>query len=210
MAAALLLVDTAYVLLAFVSGRIGRSIRFENQVVRMPKDDLIRDIPLIRRYARHNEAQDLRFRSYLKMSPMSNAKMDAIVRETTDSVWAKIDCLACGNCCKTLKIVVDSADIRAAAKHLSMNPREFEELYVETSPEDGAKLFKSTPCMFLGRDNKCAIYEDRPKACRDFPYLHDRDFRSRTLMMIENTGTCPIVFNVWQRLKAHFWPTKQR
>jgi len=46
------------------------------------------------------------------------------------------------------------------------------------------------------------VYEDRPQACRDFPYVHEPNFRSRTLSMIDNTATCPIVFNVWQQLKG--------
>ena len=65
----------------------------------MPNDDLIRDIPLILLYSRHNEAQDMRFCAYLKMSPISNASVDAVVKDTPDSVWAQINCLKCANRC---------------------------------------------------------------------------------------------------------------
>jgi Fe-S-cluster containining protein len=163
-------------------------------------DKIIRDIPLIQRYSRHNEAEDINFRAFVKgRLNLSNEKLDAIVQETTDEVWKQIDCLACGNCCRTLQIVVDDKDIARLAQRLKMTPRQFSQQYVGTDAF-GLHL-KSTPCVFLGDDNRCSVYEDRPQACHDFPYLHAEDFRSRTFMMIDNTATCPIVFNVWQRLK---------
>ena len=164
-------------------------------------DKLIREIPLIQRYSRHNEAEDFSFRAFLKgRLNLSNEKLDAIVLETTDEVWKQIDCLACGNCCRTLQIVVDDKDIRRLAQRLSITPPQFSKQYVETDAYN-TQYLKSTPCAFLGADNRCSVYEDRPQACRDFPYLHAEDFRSRTLMMIANTAVCPIVFNVWQQLK---------
>ena len=164
-------------------------------------DKLIRSIPLIQRYARHNEGEDFAFRAFLKgRLNLSNAELDAVVQETTDEVWKQIDCLQCGNCCRTLQIVVDDTDIRRLAQRLKMTPRQFATQYVEAD-SDSTQYLKSTPCSFLGDDNRCAVYEDRPQACRDFPYLHAEDFRSRTFMMIDNTAVCPIVFNVWQQLK---------
>ena len=175
----------------------------------MAPDDLIREIPLIERYSRHNEAEDFRFRDFLKFRlNLSNAALDAIVHETTQEVWSKIDCLACANCCKTLHIVVDEADIRRLARRLAVTPQEFRARYVKMDT-DKTLLFKSQPCPLLGPDNRCAVYEDRPQACRDFPYLHDKDFRSRTLSMIDNTTRCPIVFNVWRELKRKFKFGKQ-
>ena len=164
-------------------------------------DGLIREIPLIRRYARRNEDQDYRFRAFLKGDvDLSYAEIDTVVRETTADVWSKIDCLTCGNCCRTLQIVVDDRDIRRLATRLGVTPRQFSEQFVGIAP-DKTKHFLSTPCTFLGADNACSVYEDRPQACRDFPYLHEDHFAARTLMMIENTATCPIVFNVWHSLK---------
>jgi hypothetical protein len=49
------------------------------------------------------------------------------------------------------------------------------------------------------------VYEDRPQACRDFPYLHTKGFRGRSLTALANATMCPIVFNVWQRLKQRLW-----
>ena len=168
-------------------------------------EPLIREIPLIARYSRSNEAQDMRFRAFLKAgSEMSNAELDAIVQETTNEVWKQIDCTTCANCCKTLQIVVDSKDIRRLSARLGVSPQKFAQKYVRKD-EEGTKYLASTPCVFLGADNRCTVYEDRPQACRDFPYLHTEGFRQRTFMMIDNCATCPIVFNVWQRLKTRLW-----
>jgi len=167
-------------------------------------EKLIREIPLIQRYSRHNEAEDYSFREFLKVRlNLSNKELDKIAQETTEEVWKQIDCLACGNCCRTLQIVVDDNDIQRLARRLTMTPQQFSRQYVRIAP-DRTKHFIATPCSFLGADNRCSVYEDRPQACRDFPYLHAADFRSRSLMMIANTSTCPIVFNVWQQLKARF------
>ena len=162
---------------------------------------IIREIPLIQRYARHNEAEDYRFREFLKTRlNMTVEATDAIVKETTDHVWQQIDCTKCANCCRTLEVVVDNNDVDRLARRLGVTPAQFARRYVAVA-DDRTKHLATSPCVFLGDDNRCTVYEDRPQACRDFPYLHDKHFVSRSLMMIANTSVCPIVFNVWQSLK---------
>ncbi|HLJ53475.1 MAG TPA: YkgJ family cysteine cluster protein [Chthonomonadaceae bacterium] len=163
-------------------------------------DRLIREIPTIQRYARHNEADDFRFRAFLKSSNRPTAETDRIVRETTDEVWRQIDCTTCANCCRTLQVLVDAADIARLAARLGMTAVAFERRYVQTEA-DGTRSLRESPCAFLGEDNRCTVYEDRPQSCRDFPYLYERHFTARSFMMIDNTALCPIVFNVWQALK---------
>lgn len=173
-------------------------------------DQLIRELPRIRRYARHNEAEDWRFRTFLKIKlNLTDAELDAQVQEMTDTVWKEIDCLTCGNCCKTLQIVVGDKDIQRLARRLGITPQEFKKRYVSVG-DDGEKHFTQTPCVFLGEGNACTVYEDRPQACRDYPYLYEPHFRSRTMSMIENCETCLIVFNVWQGLKKRFNKTRNR
>ncbi len=173
-------------------------------------DDLIRSIPLIERYSRHNEAEDERFRIYLKGHlNLSTKKLDAIVQETTDRVWKQIDCTTCANCCRTMQVIVDNDDIKRLAARSNMTVKDFTERYVSRS-EDNSTCFSSSPCPFLGEDNRCTVYEDRPKACKDFPYLYEEHFTSRSWMMMDNTALCPIVFNVWQDLKLRFKPRRRR
>lgn len=164
-------------------------------------DPLIREIPLIQRYSRHNHGEDYRFRAYVKQGlELSNAQLDAIVKETGESVSRQIDCTTCANCCKTLGIVVDAQDVQRIATRLGITPAQFSLRYVSVQP-DGARCFNAVPCPFLGKNNRCVIYEDRPQACRQYPFVQLPGFRSRSLTMVENVGVCPIVFNVWQALK---------
>jgi len=45
----------------------------------------------------------------------------------------------------------------------------------------------------------------RPRACRSYPHLHKDHFRSRLIGVSGNYSIRPIVFNVYERLKADLW-----
>ena len=166
---------------------------------------LITEIPLIRRYSHYNEDQDWRFRAHLKAGNVSNADLDQTVHDITNEVWSQIDCTKCANCCKVLEVVVDDKDILRLSRRLKLTAKEFEQRHVFQG-QDKVKMLNKQPCFFLNSDNTCSVYEDRPTACHDFPYLHKTGFRQRSIMMVHNQEVCPIVFNVWQRLKLIFWP----
>ena len=54
--------------------------------------------------------------------------------------------------------------------------------------KDGRFLFKKTdPCAFLGPDNRCTIWKDRPQICDDFPYSVSL-FMSRVYLALTNPG----------------------
>jgi len=168
-------------------------------------DKLITEIPLIERYARHNEEKDWRFRNFIKHRlNLSSEALDEIVREETDVVTKQIDCTKCAHCCKSLQPSVDDDDVKRLAAHVGISTREFSKRYV-TRDEFGDNVMAEAPCPFLGGDNRCTVYEIRPKACQNYPYLNEEGFRRRSITMVSNIGTCPIVFNVWQALKLRFW-----
>lgn len=162
-------------------------------------EKIITRLDLIAQLARRRERSDLKFRTFVKCHDLDDEELDEVVGETARQVEAQIDCTTCANCCRTMEVVVDDADIRRLAKSLSLPPKELERRYVKTA-KDGVKHFATRPCPFL-EGNKCSVYENRPTACRDFPYLHSPGFRQRMFMMIENTAVCPIVFNTYDRLK---------
>lgn len=163
-------------------------------------DQIITRIDLIEQLARKRERSDLRFRTWVKCHGMRDEALDKLVGEVAREVESQIDCTTCANCCRTMQVVVDDEDIRRIAHSLSLPVPELERRYV-TKAEDGAKVMARAPCPFL-EDNKCSIYDVRPRACRDFPYLHTKGFRQRMLMVIDNTELCPIVFNTYARLKT--------
>jgi uncharacterized protein len=164
-------------------------------------DELITSLPRIRRYSRHNEAENARFADFVKFKlNLSNQELDKTVQETADSVFDKINCLDCGNCCHSPQIEVDEKDAQRIANRIGISLKEFKSKYLVKINK--IQQFISAPCPFLGEDNACKVYEDRPSACRAFPYLHEGNFRSRVYVTLENVAACPIAFNVWQELKT--------
>jgi Fe-S-cluster containining protein len=82
-----------------------------------------------------------------------------------------------------------------------MRPVDFEAKYLRID-EDGDKVLQFVPCPFLGVDNYCSIYEDRPKACREFPHTNRAKFHQLTEITSKNVAVCPAVFTMLERLKA--------
>ena len=163
--------------------------------------EIVRDTRVIRRTAARMSAENYRFRSFIRRElKMAGQELDTLVGATTDRVWGQIDCTTCAHCCKTLQIDVSDEDILRLADHFGITAAEFREQYVR-EPDPNTKMLKSGPCVFLGEDNLCTVYEARPEDCRGYPYLHRPGFRQRSLTMISNAAVCPIVFNVWEDLK---------
>ena len=152
--------------------------------------------------ARGRARDDARYREWLKeRSPLSNDALDALVARVRAPVEAAIDCIACNHCCRTLQIVLDRKDIHRLARRTGVPVETFVREHVGVA-EDGTAHFKRSPCPMLGPDGACTVYEDRPRACRDYPYLDTPRFRGRSLTILENVPTCPIVFHVWRGLQV--------
>jgi Fe-S-cluster containining protein len=61
---------------------------------------------------------------------------------------------------------------------------------------------QQTPCPFLGDDNACSVYDDRPKACREFPHTNHRKMHTHLALAHHNIEICPAVFAIVEQLKA--------
>ncbi len=146
------------------------------------------------------EAENLRFISFIR-SFEDQALMDKKVQELNAIIEPQIDCLKCGNCCKTLMINVTKEECILVAKVLTMTVDEFKQTHIETSAEETYMVMNKMPCSFLQRDNCCSIYQNRFNECREFPQLKNPNFKSRTFSTMMHFGRCPIVYNVIQGLK---------
>ncbi len=161
---------------------------------------LITDLEEIKKLAERRSAANWRFRTYVKgRLSWSDKELDAKVRETSQQVATRIDCTRCAECCKVLRPTVDQDDAQRLARRLGISDRKFEEQYL-LRDEFGERIINQSPCPFL-KDNRCSVYEDRPKACRDYPYLESEGFRFRMMNAIDNCARCPIVFNTLEDLK---------
>ena len=120
--------------------------------------------------------------------------------ELHEREFEKTDCLACANCCKTTGPLFTEKDIVRIAKHLRMKPQAFTEQYLRID-EDRDRVLQELPCTFLGADNRCSIYEVRPKACREFPHTDRKKFQQITHLTLKNVAICPAAFNIVEDLR---------
>lgn len=116
-----------------------------------------------------------------------------------EEAFSKIDCLQCANCCKNYSPRFKTPDIKRISKHLKMRESEFIETYLKVD-EDGDFVVRSTPCPFLGADNFCSIYEQRPSDCQRFPYTDEDVFIKRQQLTLKNSTFCPITYYVLEKL----------
>ena len=114
-------------------------------------------------------------------------------------VFEEIDCLDCANCCKTTSPIFRDADIRRIARHLKIKPAELIDAHLRLDAE-GDYVLKSSPCVFLGEDNKCSIYEHRPKACREYPHTDRKQMHQILDLTAKNALVCPAVAHIVDRL----------
>lgn len=126
--------------------------------------------------------------------------LDDHFHQTHEEVFAKLDCLQCANCCKTTSPMLFNADIERLAKNVKMKISDFNEKYLRID-EDGDYVFNSTPCPFLDENNYCKVYEDRPKACREYPHTHRKNMVQILDLTFKNITVCPAVYRIVENLK---------
>ena len=118
--------------------------------------------------------------------------LDTLFRNAHEEAFAHINCLDCGRCCFSLGPRILNKDISRLARRNRIKAAHFINDYLRVD-EDGDFVFKTMPCPFLGSDNYCLIYEDRPEACRDYPHMDGGRQSSRINLHIENLAHCPAV-----------------
>jgi uncharacterized protein len=119
--------------------------------------------------------------------------------ELHEEAFEKIDCLQCANCCKNYSPRFKTPDIKRISKYLKMRESVFIEKYLKVD-EEGAFVVNERPCPFLGADNFCSIYEERPSDCRRFPYTDEDVFIKRKELTQKNSIFCPITYYVLEKL----------
>lgn len=135
-----------------------------------------------------------------KLKKLKPSALDTLVQEAHDKAFSCIDCLECGNCCTTTGPLYTQKDIERISRHLKLKPKDFIDEYLRVD-EDDDYVLQSVPCVFLGADNYCSIYEVRPKACREYPHT-DRVKQKQLLnLSLKNTEICPAVQDVFSTLR---------
>jgi Fe-S-cluster containining protein len=156
------------------------------------------DLNKFNQQAKNRAVENKKFLERLKKK--DPRKVDDAFHDVHEKVFEEVDCLTCANCCKTTSPIFYPADIERLAKSLRMKPGEFMEAYLKVD-EDKDFVLKSSPCPFLDDDNYCRVYEDRPKACREYPHTNRKKMVQITTLTIKNTLVCPAVLEMVERLK---------
>lgn len=112
-----------------------------------------------------------------------------------------VDCLKCGNCCKTAHPIFTRPDVDRISAHLGMKASQFEKQFL-VADSDGDRVPNQIPCPFLNEDNTCKVYQVRPKSCRSYPHTDVKEGWERPDLMAKNTVTCPAAFMVVEKLRA--------
>lgn len=133
------------------------------------------------------------------LKTMKSGEVDRLFSGLHDDFFEEINCLDCGNCCRSLGPRITGTDIDQLAKGLGIKSSLFIERYLVID-EDNDYVFKSMPCPFLQSDNYCSVYENRPKACRDYPHTNQAKIQTILSVCQKNTVTCPVVYLIFNQL----------
>ncbi|MBW0161899.1 MAG: YkgJ family cysteine cluster protein [Sediminibacterium sp. Gen4] len=126
-------------------------------------------------------------------------KVLKVLPDLHEEAFQKIDCLTCGNCCKNYSPRFKTPDIKRISKSLRLKESAFIDTYLDLDT-DGDYVAKTKPCPFLGADNYCSIYEDRPSDCKRFPYTDEDVLIKRPAITLKNSTFCPAVHHVLECL----------
>ena len=156
------------------------------------------DLNRFRVLAQNRSAENKKFLQSLKRK--DPRKVDDQFHRLHEEVFEETNCLECANCCKTTSPIFYQNDIERLAKGMRMKPGDFIGKYLRID-EDRDYVLQSSPCPFLDSDNYCMVYEDRPKACREYPHTDRKKMVQITELTFKNTMVCPAVLEIVERLK---------
>ncbi|MBL7789106.1 MAG: YkgJ family cysteine cluster protein [Chitinophagales bacterium] len=127
-------------------------------------------------------------------------KLDLVFSSTHDIVFKNYDCLSCANCCRNYSPIIELEEIVDLSFAIGVSTSALFQNYVEMD-EDGDFVFKSQPCPMLNlEDNKCRIYKDRPRACREYPHTNMKGIKNHLGLLEKNIEICPAAEEIFSRV----------
>lgn len=128
---------------------------------------------------------------------------DHIVADFHDEAFEEIDCLKCGNCCRMLGPIIGESEIARIVKVVGLDRTEFVRDGLVRDKEGFWRCAK-LPCPFLGQENACTIYGDKPRDCGDYPYTAERGMQRVLGRLAFNAEICPAAYLVAEKIMARF------
>jgi Fe-S-cluster containining protein len=160
--------------------------------VMMPSPDL-----LLQDWAKKSALRQKLYKQFLHRA--KPRQVINLLPQLHDEAFSNINCLDCAACCKNYSPRFKTPDVKRISKHLGLKESVFIETYLRLD-EDGDYVAKQAPCPFLGADNACTIYDQRPSDCARFPYTNEDVMVRRQPLTLKNSTFCPAVYFVLERL----------
>jgi len=154
---------------------------------------------ILKNWEKKSAENQKKYKSFLKRADKN--KVLKQLPHLHEEAFEKIDCLQCANCCRNYSPRFKTPDIKRIARHLKMKEGAFIETYLRVD-EDGDYVTRTSPCPFVGEDNFCGIYENRPSDCHRFPYTNEDVIFKRAPITLKNSTFCPAVYFVLEKLST--------
>lgn len=132
---------------------------------------------------------------FSSISRWKPAQQNAAFHQAHEKAFEYTDCLSCARCCKETGPLFTNKDVDKLAHHLKISPGQLQDTYLRLD-EDGDWVLKSTPCPFLMEDNRCSVYEARPRACRMYPHTDHASMSEVLDLTKKNARICPAVAHI--------------
>jgi uncharacterized protein len=147
------------------------------------------------------EAENCAFRTYLK-NHADEDELDEQFLKLHKELFLSYDCTKCRNCCKEYSASFKVNELDLVSAFLKMTEKDFTAKYIEE--EFGSYQLNVKPCCFLKEDGTCEIETCKPDSCRDYPYTDKPERLFSLLSILESTRVCPVVFEMFERLKHQY------
>ncbi len=155
---------------------------------------MVTDPVEVQRLSQLKEGENLAFRRYLHHHHHSDEPFHIIAAQ----VEKQMDCKTCANCCRQTLVTVSAEEIEKIAHYLCVDVVDVAHIYVDS----GTLKNGVDGCVFLD-ENRCTIYDARPRVCREFPHLNGVKHSPATAMdaVCRRSALCPIVYNALEEYK---------
>ena len=157
-----------------------------------------------RKDVKKNKSELKKFLTKIEKQPPRG--LDRLAVDMDLAMWKETDCLSCANCCKTMSPTFTKSDLVRISAHFQMTPDEFKKKWLYKD-RNGDWINKKQPCQFLNlEDNKCSIYDIRPKDCAGFPHHTKKRMVDYMHVFKQNIAFCPATYKMVEKMKDRLSP----
>jgi len=157
------------------------------------------NLRLFRKNLKKNKSGFKKFLTRIEKKPPRG--LDKLAVEMDLAMWKETDCLSCANCCKTMSPTFTKSDLVRISAHFEMTTEEFKKKWLYKD-RNGDWINKKQPCQFLNmEDNKCSIYEIRPRDCAGFPHHTKKRMIDYMHVFKQNIEFCPATYKMVEKMK---------